>query len=596
MSRRGAPGRWTPILALSFVTACEPPPAPPGLAVEPGIELVSPQSGVDIPLIQDGADLFLELLVVADVSGLEFVPPVEGADDVPGEGHFLLSVNGAFDSAPSSRVFAWRSEPNAFAPGDTVQVRVSLASNSGADLDAFEDWLSVVEFDVVAPEVAPTEVRLIHASHDVGPVDVYAAGSDELLFEDLAYGDATSWTTLEAAPLAVSLRAAGDSPNAPPLHTDILDLEPGARVNFVAAGLLDGDAADGLRIVPVVEGWGNDVPGRARVRFVHAGADLPAVSLDGVATSDEIRRFASSDAEGETVDIGGGERLELLGALGGGDLTSFTTPQLAPGDDVLLIATGLYDELARRPEGLKLLVIGADGPLEPILQDPQLFVLHGSGDSGSLELCSGTDTIVANVLYSQMEPARVSPGTYDLGIFSYPAGCTGAPLNGAGNRTTFDAGERYLMLLTGEQTADPGEASIQAASFKDEFTLGDDDNARVKFVHGASYSQVYVGVVFDDTITAPNVLTDPIEWRSTSVEVQVSPGPLTLGIADAADEQIPPPYAPIVTFEYAALGGERQWGIVAGDPSPDDEDDQGLEVLVVDSAPKDWTVAVVAVE
>lgn len=104
-----------------------------------------------------------------------------------------------------------------------------------------------------------------------------------------------------------------------------------------------------------------------------------------------------------------------------------------------------------------------------------------------------------------------------------------------------------------------------------------------------------MGVVTDGSIVAPNVLTPPIAWRVASAEVSVGAGALVLGIADAVGEP-PPPYAPIVTFNYAAQGGERQWGIVAGDPTPDDAGDRGLQAIVVDSAPSAWTVALVDVQ
>lgn len=93
-------------------------------------------------------------------------------------------------------------------------------------------------------------------------------------------------------------------------------------------------------------------------------------------------------------------------------------------------------------------------------------------------------------------------------IYSYPSGCVGQEL--AGNSTgPLAAGGRYLRLVTGESfPEDNGEAGIQVATFDDAYTLDDDDSARVRFVHGASYTQIYLGSVVDGEIAAPNVYTE----------------------------------------------------------------------------------------
>lgn len=597
MGRQLRSVRWLVAAAWWIGASCAPPPAVDLAGQEPAIALLSYSTGVDVPLTREGTDLFLDLTLAVDVDGLTFVPPSEGTVNVAGEGHFRVYVNGDLVLEPESRFFAYRSDANQFSPGDQIMVTVSLVSNDGQELDGSPDWTDIVELNLVAPQEPTAELRFVNAAPDAGPIDVYAAGSTTPLFSDLAFGDATRWLELPAEPLRVEIRAAGSSPTSAPLLADILDLVDGQRVDGIAGGFVNGPEGGSLRVLTVEEDWGNDVAGRARVRFIHAGPDLPTVTVEGAGSeSPRLVPFSASDADGETLDVAGGVRLAFLAEPGDDQpITSFTTPELVEGDGVLLIATGRLGSLAREAEGLRLLAIGPDGPLEPILQDPQLFVLHGSGDSGSLELCSGTQEIVANYAYGQMGPARLSPGSYDLQIFRYPAGCTGNALNGAGNTTLFEAGERYLVLLTGEQTADAGEASIQAASFRDDFTLGDPDNAKVRFVHGASYTQVYVGVVTDGSILAPNVLTPPIAWRVASAEVSVGAGALVLGIADAVGEP-PPPYTPIVTFNYAAQGGERQWGIVAGDPTPDNPSDRGLQAIVVDSAPSAWTVALVDVQ
>ncbi len=311
-----------------------------------------------------------------------------------------------------------------------------------------------------------------------------------------------------------------------------------------------------------------------------------------------LDRFSSSDAAGFELRTEGGVELELLESIESDrvEYTSFTTPPVAEGDEVLLIATGLLDSLAREPEGFSVIAVGSEGTLGFIRQDPELFFVHGSRDAGTLEVCLGDVDIAANFDYGEVQSTRLSPDTYELNIFDYPLGCVGQPLSPAPNTTgSLRAGERYLMLVTGEVTPDAGEAGIQIATFDDAFPLGDADRARVRFVHGASYTQVFVGALQGLSIPFGNVLTDPIGWSVESAEVAVAAGDYVLGIADAAEEEAFP-VLPLVTLPFTAVGGARLWAIVAGDPSPDDEEDGFLQVMVVDSTSPRWSVTVADVE
>jgi hypothetical protein len=271
-------------------------------------------------------------------------------------------------------------------------------------------------------------------------------------------------------------------------------------------------------------------------------------------------------------------------------VTSFTAPPVLEGDEVLLIAAGELGTLARQPRGFALIAVGREGSLGIIRQDPELFVLHGSRDAAGLELCVGDTELAANLQYAELASTRISPGIYGAGIYDYPSGCVGEAL-GTNSTGLLEAGQRYLMLLTGEVVPEnAGEAGIQLATFDDAFTLDDAQGARVRFVHGASYSQIYVGAVASGQITADNVLTQPIGWSIESAEVAVPAGSYVLGIADAVGKP-EPPYTPIVTLAYDAIVGARQWAIVAGDPTPDDADP--LQALVVDTTTAGWGVGVV---
>lgn len=437
------------------------------------------------------------------------------------------------------------------------------------------------------------QVRAVHAALGIGAVDIYAVGGAEPLFEDVEYGEATDRIEVVGGLTAFAFRPAGAPADAPPAYVspDLL-LEDGDDITAVAAGVFGSEAdSDRFRLVPIAEGWGPQLQERARARVVNVGPDAPAFRLDGP-SEDRVGRFGSTDADGFALDTAG-ERIELLeDAESNPDLlTSFTLPPVAEGDEVLLIATGRLGALAREPDGFSVIAVGRDGALDVVRQDPELFVLHGSRDAGTLETCSGDVELAANFDYGEMLSTRVSPGEYGLDLFNYPAGCVGTPLSSAPNTTgPLQAGERYLLLVTGEVTPDASEAGIQVATFEDEFPLSDQEQARVRFVHGASYTQVFVGAVDGEGIPEPNVLTQPIGWSVESAEVAVPEGDYLLGIADAAEEpSFPAP--PLVTLPYQAVGGARQWAIVSGDPTPE-SDDGFLQVMVVDTTTPRWGVVV----
>lgn len=504
----------------------------------------------------------------------------------------LLAVGGCFSDPESDSNPV--SEASAGSTGSVTGPDDPTFDSSTSEGDGSFDTTGEPSTDASSsggPGVA--EVRAVHAALGIGAVDIYAEGNPQPLFEDIGFGEATDRIEVDGGLVTFVFRPAGAPADAAPAYVspDLL-LEDGDEITAVAAGVFGSDdEAERFRIVPIAEDWGPGLETRARGRLVHVGPDAPTIRLDGPA-EDAVGRFGSTDADGFSLETTG-ERIEILENVESNpaQLTSFTLPPVAEGDEVLLIATGRLGSLARQPDGFSIIAVGRDGTLDVVRQDPQLFVLHGSRDAGTLETCSGDVELAANFDYGEMLSTRVSPGEYGLDIFNYPAGCVGTPLSPAPNTTgPLEAGERYLLLVTGEVTPDPGEAGIQVATFEDEFPPDDEGQARVRFVHGASYTQVFVGAVDGEGIPEPNVLTQPIGWSVESAEVAVPEGDYVLGIADAADDpSFPAP--PLVTLPYQAVGGARQWAIVAGDPTPE-ADDGFLQVMVVDAATPQWGVVV----
>jgi len=70
---------------------------------------------------------------------------------------------------------------------------------------------------IAPPDNGMAEIRVIHGSPDAPAVDIYVEGSTTPLVEDLAYGDASSYASVDAGTYNVQIRAAGADPASAPV-------------------------------------------------------------------------------------------------------------------------------------------------------------------------------------------------------------------------------------------------------------------------------------------------------------------------------------------------------------------------------------------
>ena len=148
--RRGAL-LWRMAFAISLA-GCAPPD--PVSGTEPAVALLYPTADAPITAVEDEAGCHTSFLVVIDVLNLTFVPPASdaGSADVPGEGHWHLTINDVYYGAPAElwADVALSSAQDAqgwgnVCPGDALELRVSLAENDHEDLDGadgepFPNW------------------------------------------------------------------------------------------------------------------------------------------------------------------------------------------------------------------------------------------------------------------------------------------------------------------------------------------------------------------------------------------------------------------------------------------------------------------------
>jgi hypothetical protein len=132
--------------------------------------------------------------------------------------------------------------------------------------------LLALALGVPALAAGEAQVRVVHASPDAPPVDVLV--NDELrLFEGAAFGDITDYATVPANTYNVKVVPEGAGPGSAVIDAD-LNLLYFERYTVVAVNEL-------AMIEPIVleDPALPPLPTRARVRFLHASPDAPAVDI-----------------------------------------------------------------------------------------------------------------------------------------------------------------------------------------------------------------------------------------------------------------------------------------------------------------------------
>lgn len=434
------------------------------------------------------------------------------------------------------------------------------------------------------------ELRVIHASPDAPPVDVYAEGVATPLLQNVTYGDATAYLDLDAGTYNIQLRAAGASASSPPaFETGDLTIPDGARITALAAGLLtSSDPADRFRVLPLAENFTDPGTGNAAVRIVHASADAPAVALDVVGIGNvpdvaNFARFADTGDAGVALPANTALQVAVWTADLSTRLTTFTTPALPEGAELFVIATGLVSELPREEDGFTLLAVAPTGDIGFVRQNPVVFALHASPDAPSVDIYAGSDVLAADLGFGELSEAiQVPPST------------TGYTLDftGAGSATivtsmptgALEAGERYLAVATGFLSS--GQPDFRLNRYTDGF-MPDATDPYVRVIHTSPDApRVDVGTESAGTVTAVGDFTNLAfeEASDPATGTMLPVGTLPIGVAATGTTDA------LATFDVPTASGLRAYAIAAGS-FQGAVGSEAFRLLVVDTSVFPWQAA-----
>lgn len=444
----------------------------------------------------------------------------------------------------------------------------------------------------IAVDNGDAELRVVHASPDAPPVDIYVAGVDEPVIlagvdepviANLAYGEATHFLPLAAGDYEVLIRPAGADASSEPVLSTFITLADGDRVSAIAAGLLGSDDASAqFRLVTFIDDFQPPSPGFATVRVVHAGADAPAVGLDvgadGSVEITDIERFTS--VGGVQLPAGQLLRIGVVAGFPPTEVTTFTLPELSDGSELLVIATGLLSASPTDSDGFSLLAVTPTATGR-IIQDPLVFALHASPDAPAVDLFTpDTVLLAADLSFGQLsDPIRVAAGPQTIDF--WPAGIEHGAAPAATASTNLAPGTDYLLVATGFLAPGAGEAPFQLIAVADEFDREDAINARIRIVHASPDApSVDVGPLGVHGGLGALLVEDLAFSLSTLGKgVSVAPQPINIGVADSQSGAV------AASFAIEPDAGDRVFVVAAGALTPNRGEPFRLIAVVTNELP-----------
>lgn len=449
------------------------------------------------------------------------------------------------------------------------------------------------------PVEGDAEIRVVHASPDAPPVDVYVEGLPGPVFT-LAYTQTSDSAILPAGAYNFQVYAQGADPSVdlPVFETGNLPLGAGDVITAVAAGSLDAGLGgpEGFRVLPFFEGF--NAPGTsALARIVHASPDAPTVAIDlgddGSAEYFGLERFTDTGASGIALPVGQALQVGILQDSPQERVTAFTTPALSAGDELFVIATGFLAQPIDEDDAFGLLVVGPEGTIGLLAQNPILYALHGSPDTGivDLALMGSSDILVNDLDFSELSaPLQVPAGaSYSIDVRDQ----TGAvALNF--DTPVLAAGTTYVGIVTGYSGLgrSPGLNAVLL-----EEILGGAPPAGSALLLGVHASpdagEVDVGPVDStsgDLIPLPGWSSLMFEMTSTPPGgTEVPSSPLEVGIAATGSAE------PLVVFDVDLPDQARFLAVVVGTVDiGSNPGDAGVALVAIDTDAMPWARAVLA--
>ena len=368
------------------------------------------------------------------------------------------------------------------------------------------------------PMTETAKIRVIHGSYDAPAVDVRVDGA--VAISGLAYRQSSGYAEVNAGTRNVSVTPTGAT--TPVVINADLTLQADKEYTVYAVG----DLANITAIVS--EDERTPSANNAKVRFVHAAPDAPAVDIkvnDGSGTA-VFGNAAFKDITAYAEVPAGNYTFVVTPAGSTAEVVVFKPVDLTAGTVYTVVAFGTLNNTDNVDFGVRVFIDNnnGDGAVDFTPATANVLVTHASPDAPGVDFL--LDGIVVNS----------APLTYpnNTGYLVVPAGTRNVKVNASGTTTTvIDANLNLRPNANYSVFAVNFLSSIEPLVLEDDLTPPASGKAHVRFLHASPDAPTV-----DITLTDGTVVFDDYAFKQASPFTPLDAGTYDLQVRTADGSQV----------------------------------------------------------
>ncbi len=391
-----------------------------------------------------------------------------------------------------------------------------------------------------APGAEMTQIRVIHTSYDAPNVDVQVDGENAIT--DLAYGQSSGYTSIEAGTRSVTVTPAGST--SPQVIAENLPLDEGEVYSVFAM-----DSLDAISAVFTSEDK-SAASGQAKIRFVHASPDAPAVDIrTGSASGAAVFSSAAFKDISDYTTVDPNDYMFVVTPAGTEEeVIAFDPVGLEAGQVYTVVAHGTLDDSDNYPFAVRVFLDTGAGDqfvdLNPAPTTADLRVIHTSYDAPNVDVTLDGTTAITDLAYGMSSGyAEVEFGTRNVVVT--PAGATSPEVINAD--VDLLRGTDYTVFAMG---ALANISQVVANDMRDPSS----GSAKVRFVHAAPDApavDIKVGTGSGTAVFSNAAFEDVTEYA----EVDAAEYAFGVTATGSSDE--------VIAFQPQALAAGEVYTVVA---------------------------------
>lgn len=372
------------------------------------------------------------------------------------------------------------------------------------------------ESGATAPDyLTQTSVRVVHASGDAPAVDVWVDGA--VAISGLAYKESSGYVTISAGSHNIKVTPAGAS--SPVVIDATLDLKSLTEYSVFAL-----DNLSNIKAL-VSEDLRAPKSNKAKVRFLHAAPDAPAVDIKvGSGNGPEVFSNRAFNSISQYIEVDAGSySFAVTGAGATQEVAVFNPINLTNGMVYTVVASGTLDPNDNIPFSVRAFVDNDNGTATADFSyaTAQIQVTHASPDA------PGVDLLVDNAVVNSAP--LTFPNSTDY--LTLDAGTRNIKVNVSGTATTVI--EANLTLLANQNYsvfAVNSVSMIEPLVVQDDLTPPAAGKAHVRFLHLSPDAPTVDITLTDGTTVFDDVsfkqITDflPLDAGTYNLQVRTSDG------------------------------------------------------------------------